>query len=473
MLRSCLPIIVGLPWAILVGCGGEPSPHATASADSTASSSAGVTTGSDSATGYGATTTSAVSSSGLPTSTTTGSGGAASIGGTSTTGASDIGGQSASSASGGAGSTDTTGSVGAGGATGGGTTGGTTGGGTTGGDTGSVRWVGRVDASNPAAIRFAWQGAGFVGYVSGDTVAVTLRTEGTDAVYFQPLVDGVMGARFSVNAGADQTITLATNLSPGNHVVELYRETEGYYGVSTFLGFASGTPMGAPPSSSRVIEVVGDSISAGYGNLGVEPHPGWVADPACHWTAENSSWYLTYAALAGHALGADVSTVARSGYGMYRDLDGNSQGVLSSVYNNTLGFASDPPWSFPAQVDAVVINLGTNDWSGGGDPGVAYETAYVEFLAGVRSHYPEAWIFLTIGSMLNEPELSQVTTHLDNIVTQVQTNGDPRVSSFDFGSQDLGSDGSIPSGCDWHPSTDEHARMAGILQAELEDKLGW
>lgn len=459
MLRACLPMLVGLAWVILVGCSGESSPHDTSSTDSEASSSASGAIGSGSATGYGTATTASVSSGGLPTSATTTSNGSADIGGSPmTSGAGGVGAQSASSTNGDAGSTDTTGGAGVGG-----------------GSTaaGSVRWVGRVDASDPDAIRFSWQGAGFVGYVSGDSVAVTMRTEGTDAVYFQPLVDGVMGARFSVNAGADQTITLAANLGTGNHVVELYRETEGYYGVSTFLGFASGTPMGAPPSSSRMIEVVGDSISAGYGNLGVEPHPGWVADPACHWSAENSSWYLTYAALAGRALGADVSTIARSGYGMYRDLDGSSHGVLPSVYDNTLGFESDPPWSFAEQADAVVINLGTNDWSGGGDPGMAYELAYVEFLAEVRSRHSDAWIFLTIGSMLNEPELSQVTTHLNNIVTQVQSNGDQRISAFDFGSQDLGSDGSIPSGCDWHPSTDEHARMAAILQAELKDKLGW
>ncbi len=359
---------------------------------------------------------------------------------------------------------------------GGATSTGTTGTAGTGGGSpvvGEVRWVGRVDVSDPNAIRFAWQGSGFIANVSGDTVAVTLRTEGTDTVYFQPVVDGVAGERFNVDQGADQTITLATSLGTGTHVVELYRETEGYYGVSTFLGFASGTPMGAPPSSGRVIEVVGDSISAGYGDLGMELHPDWVANPACHWTAENSSWYVTYAAVAGHALGADVSTIARSGYGIYRDLDGNTQGVLPSVYDNTLGFESDPPWSFAAQVDAVVVNLGTNDWSGGGDPGMLYETAYLDFIAEVRGRYPDAWIFLTIGPMLNEPELSQVTTHLDSIVTQVQANGDQQISAFDFGAQDLGPDGSIPSGCDWHPSAQEHARMAGVLEAELEDKLGW
>ena len=41
-----------------------------------------------------------------------------------------------------------------------------------------------------------------------------------------------------------------------------------------------------------------------YGNLGVEPHPDWVANPACHWTAENSSWFRTYAAAATNPVDA-------------------------------------------------------------------------------------------------------------------------------------------------------------------------
>ena len=250
-------------------------------------------------------------------------------------------------------------------------------------------------------------------------------------------------------------------------------ETEGYYGMSTFLGFTSGTVKGAPVSDGRLLEVVGDSISAGYGDLGSEVHPNWVATPACHWTAENSSWYATYAAMAGHALGVEASTIARSGAGMVRDLNNDASNVVPNVYAKALGMSDPTPWAFTPKASAVVINLGTNDWANG-DPGVSYETAYVHFIATVRGNYPNAWIFLVIGPMLNATQVAQVDTRLANVVSTVQTNtGDTKLVTFDLGVQDLGANGEIPSGCDWHPSVNEHARMAGILQAKLTEKLGW
>jgi lysophospholipase L1-like esterase len=338
---------------------------------------------------------------------------------------------------------------------------------------GGLRWVGRVDASNPNAVRFAWQGAGFVATVTGSTIAVKLRTESTSTVYFQPVIDGTAGTRFNVDSGTDQVVTLASGLSNTSHQVELFRETEGMYGMSTFLGFTSGTVTGAPASSGRLLEVVGDSISAGYGDLGSEPHPNWVANPACHWTAQNSSWYVTYAAVAGHALNAEVSTVARSGWGMYRDNTNSASGVLSSVYERALGTTDTTTWSFSRKADVVVINLGTNDWSSS-DPGTPFETAYVSFIAKVRSHYPDAWIFLTIGSMLDDPALTQAKTRLANVVATVTANtGDKKLLTFDFGTQNMGSDGSVPTGCDWHPNAADHKRMAGILQQQLSSKLGW
>lgn len=336
---------------------------------------------------------------------------------------------------------------------------------------GSPRWLGRVDASDPEAVRFAWQGAGLIATVSGSMIAVELRTEGTPVVYFQPVIDGEPGERFGVTD--TQEVILAEGLSEGPHQVELYRETEGRYGVSTFLGFSAGEVLGAPADPGRLIEVVGDSISAGYGNLGEEPHPNWVADPACHYTAENSSWYATYAAQAGRALGAEVSTVAVSGWGMSRELGGGAEGVLSSVYENALGTADPTPYAFERKADAVVINLGTNDW-GEGDPGEAYELAYFDFIATVRTQYPSAWIVLTIGSMTGEPELTEVKTRLSNVVSSVQeATGDEKLLTFDLGTQNLGADGSIPSGCDWHPNVADHERMAGILESQLSAALGW
>ena len=399
-------------------------------------------------------------------------GGSASVAGTPASGGSKGGG---GAASGGARASGGTASVGGTLATGGSKGGGGAGsGGTIAPSTSGPRWVGRVDATNPNAVRFAWQGAGLVATVNGTSIAVKLRTEGTSTVYFQPVIDGKMATRFKVDTGSDQTVTLATGLAAADHVVELYRDTEGMYGLSTFLGFTSGTVKGAPPASGRLIEVVGDSISAGYGNLGSEPHPNWVASPACHWTADNSTWYQTYAALAGHALTlpAEVSTIARSGWGMYRDASGNTTGVLSSVYPNALGTNNNAVWGFVPKASVVVINLGTNDWALG-DPGTPYETAYKTFIATIRSHYPDAWIFLTIGSMVGEPGLSQVKTHLANVVAALAATGDLKLATFDMGVQNMGADGSVPTGCDWHPNVADHQRMADILRQQLTAKLGW
>lgn len=338
----------------------------------------------------------------------------------------------------------------------------------------AVRWVGRVDASDPAAVKFSWQGAGFVARVHGTSIAVKLRTEGTDSVFFQAVIDGKAAPRAEVKSGADRTLMLGDGLSDTTHDVELYRDTEGMYGVSTFTGFASGTLKAPAASSGRSIEVVGDSISAGYGNLGSESHPApnWTADPACHWTAANSSWYQTYASVAGHALDADVSTVARSGWGMYRDNGGSTAGVLPSVYDQTLGSAADPKFGFEPKASAVIVNLGTNDWAQG-DPGKPYEDAYASFLANVRTRYPNAFIFITIGSMLSNPALGQVDMRLQAVVAARAAAGDDKVTTFDIGTQPLGDDGKTPTGCDWHPNVADHARMAAILQAKLKEKLGW
>jgi lysophospholipase L1-like esterase len=303
-------------------------------------------------------------------------------------------------------------------------------------------------------------------------IAVKLRTDGTDTVFFQPVIDGQPTQRFEVKSGDVKTIAIGSGLSEADHRVELYRDTEGMYGVSTFLGFASGTLKAAPARASRFVEVIGDSISAGYGNLGSEPHPNWVANPACSWTAANSSWWKTYANLAGRALEAEVSTIAHSGWGVYRDAGGNSANVLPAIYDRLLGTSSNASFAFEPQASVVIVNLGTNDWAKG-DPGTPYEDAYVAFAKQIRGKYPNAFLILTIGSMLAHPQIDQVDTRLQAVVAARKAEGDDKIATFDFGVQELGSDGTVPTGCDWHPSTADHARMAQILEMQLRDHLGW
>jgi lysophospholipase L1-like esterase len=334
-----------------------------------------------------------------------------------------------------------------------------------------VRWIGRVDLSDAAAPGFAWSGTGFAATVTGSTISVKMRTvASTDAIYFQPVIDGTPGARFAVATG-EQVVTLASGLAAAAHAVELYRETEGRFGETVFEGFTAGTP-GAPPAyPGRLIEIVGDSISAGYGDLGSEQHPGYGPDPdgGCVFSTQTESAYATYGALAARAVGADPSLVAVSGWGMYRDNGNATSDVLPLVYADTLGLRPAPTWGFRPEPQAVVINLGTNDFATG-DPGATqFEGAYTAFIATLRSKYPDAYVFCAVGPLLYGAGLALAQVYIQAVVAAAQARGDTRVRYLDLGTQNT----SLGTGCQYHPNTTEHRAMATTLTAALRGALGW
>jgi len=325
----------------------------------------------------------------------------------------------------------------------------------------ALRFIGRVDTSDVNGARFAWSGTGVVANFSGSSVAVRL----SGGQQYTVLVDGLLQPKLVSTGGLD---SLASGLSEGPHRVELYRRTEANQGEAQLLGFdfGAGQLLAPPVAAERRIELVGDSISAGYGNEG--------ADMNCPFSADTENHYLTYGALAARALGAELSTVAWSGKGVvcnYGDDAASCTQPLPTYYDRILPARATSQWDFSAwQPQAVVVNLGTNDFSTMSDPTrPQFEQAYGALLERIRAAYPDALILATVGPLLTGADLTTARTYIDAVVAARTAAGDAQVKSFELAPQNA-ADG---YGCDWHPSARTHQLMAEVLATRLRAELDW
>jgi len=322
-----------------------------------------------------------------------------------------------------------------------------------------VRFVGRVDHSDPTGARFAWSGTGLVARFIGPSVAVTLA----GGQEYTVLIDGALEPKLVPGNGLTP---IRDDLDDAVHVIELYRRTEAGEGESQFLGFTfDGGGALLPPTlaPARRIELIGDSISCGFGNEG--------ADETCGFTPQTENHYLTYGAMAARAVGAELSTIAWSGRGMVCNYGDDAQSCtnpMPTLYDRTLPNRSDSAWDFSqAQPQVVVINLGTNDFSTDQDPSAAeFTSTYTAFLRHIRSLYPDALILCTCGPLLWGTELDMVRAY---IADAVAATGDDAIDTLDIPSQSA-DDG---LGCSYHPSVKTHQKMADLLVAQLQSRLGW
>jgi lysophospholipase L1-like esterase len=322
-----------------------------------------------------------------------------------------------------------------------------------------VRFVGRVDRSDPAGARFAWSGTGVTARFMASSLAVKLG----GGQEYTALLDGELLPKLVPGNGDTK---LADNLEAGPHLIELYRRTEANQGESQFQGFvfdAAGTLLPPTLAPTRRLEVIGDSITCGFGNEG--------ADETCGFTPQTENHYLTYGAIAARAVGAELSTIAWSGLGVVCNYGDGAQSCvdpLPTYYDRTLPQRTDSRWDFANfQPQAVIINLGTNDFSTDQDPSATdFTNAYRDFLMHVRSKYPDAWILCTCGPLLYGSELDLVRGY---IADAVMATGDAKIGTFEIPSQSS-ADG---LGCSYHPSIKTHQKMADLLIAELAARLGW
>ncbi|MCA9711536.1 MAG: hypothetical protein KDK70_37200, partial [Myxococcales bacterium] len=316
-----------------------------------------------------------------------------------------------------------------------------------------VHWVGRWDDADPDARRMGWSGAGLVVRFDGTGVTVSMDDP---ARWFTVVVDGTVQAPLATSPGA-QDYVLAAGLPPAEHTVELYRRTEGNFGPTVVHAVTIDGELLAPPPVTRRMEIIGDSITAGYGNEGTAP---------CSFSADTENHYLTYGAVAARAVGAELHAIAWSGKGVIYNYGDDVNQPMPEVYDRTIA-SEGTSWGFSWQPDVVVINLGTNDFSTDNDPPQGlFVDSYVAFLTHLRDVYPDAFILVVAPSLFGA-EVGLVEGYLLDVVGQRQAAGDPDVAFADINVEWIG------SGCDGHPNVVTHAGMADRLVEELQLHLGW
>lgn len=323
------------------------------------------------------------------------------------------------------------------------------------------RIVGRFDSRDAAGPRFGWPGTQVIAKFTGDKISVDLGdTSGEDQ--FDVSIDGKDPTLLKVDSKEKKTYELASGLAAGEHTLVLTKRTESSVG-ETQLFKINATLSGTPPPAARRIEMIGDSITAGYGVLG--------ADSSCTFSADTEDESFAWGALTAKELGAVHTAIAWSGIGLVQNFEGETTEEMPDKYGRALGTDPASTWT-PSQFepDVIVLALGTNDLGGQGtDPGDAFQTKLVAFLATIRTAHHDSNIVLATSPMLDGDKKAEQKKFFQGALDARKLAGDAKITLLDI---DTITDAE-GFGCDFHPSKTTQARMSKALVPHIKMLTGW
>ena len=309
----------------------------------------------------------------------------------------------------------------------------------------NIRYTGRISFTNPERPTWNYPGIQIMAAFEGTSLRMMAKPQ---SGYFVAQIDQAEPFKVAFRGERDSVVTLATALPDGCHTVRL----------------------------SRKIEFIGNSITCGYGNEGLNKND--------HFDYATENHYYSYASITARNLEAQHWVVARSGIGAYRNYGeaktGSPGSCMPMQYEYT-GYAWNPDfrnqptflgekWDFSRyQPDVICINLGTNDTSTNNYDLDLLKQGYQKLLKQVRDHNPKAKIVFLTGSMLYNKELQEVKQLLDEVTAEAQKSGDKEVYRFDIAPIS----GEEFYGNDYHPNVYQDEKMAAELTPYLRQLMGW
>ncbi len=335
-------------------------------------------------------------------------------------------------------------------------------------DSPEIQYFGRWDARD--GVRRCGYGATYIkAKFTGTSLKADMEGSG---IWWRVSIDGEAFRRLKPQGKAT---LLGKDLSPGEHKVLLVRSTEGQAGISEFRGFIvdDGAGLTKPdPLKKRRLEFVGDSITAGAINDGIFQGNNYN-------DVEDND--MSYGPQLARMLHADYSVVAKSGQGVAHNYTETwpLKGVHAcDSYDWTFFSNSFSPknlsWDtekFP--VDAIILSLGTNDFSDPNRKPTAeeFKEGYRKLIAIVRKKNPGKPIICTdpVPSSVNirgRLWIRQVVEEMSDqgyeklYFISINENG-PLLKPDDF------ADGTT------HPTKEGSKKLAAYLKDKVAAILGW
>lgn len=316
--------------------------------------------------------------------------------------------------------------------------------------------TGRVHDQNGLFVR-QWPGTYFETAFEGSEI---LFEVGRGQAHLAVSVDGVPAARLLKPAPGLYRISA---LRPGPHRVRIDDVSENQTGTWGFAGFLAPAGTRALPLAPRArqIEFIGDSYTVGYGNT--SPKRECTRDEVWATTDAAQGFGPRVAA----RFQADYQVNAISGRGIVRNYDGGAGDPLPLAYPFVL-FDKATPYRDPAWTpDLIVIGLGTNDFSTPLKPGekwatrealqADYRATYVRFVQDLRARNPQASLLI----WATDGAGGEIAAQARQVAETLKGGGETRIGFIELPGLEM-------TGCNYHPSLKDDARIADAVAAYVE-----
>jgi lysophospholipase L1-like esterase len=326
-------------------------------------------------------------------------------------------------------------------------------------DNPTIRYVGRIDYSNPQMPRFWCPGTYFQFRFSGSRCSIIVNDEmlyGKFHNYLEIVLDNQQPIRIKMKGKTD-TILIADGIADIEHQVLVCKNTESNIGYIELAGINCRQLLQSVKLPERRIECIGNSITCGTGS-DVSETPCGKGD----WQDQHNA-YMSYGPIAARSLNAQWQLTAFSGIGLIHSCCGIK--MTMPVLFDKINLLNDSlQWDFKLyQPDVITVCLGQND---GVQDSVLFCKAYIEFIHTIRSHYSHAAIICLSSPMADTELVAFMKKNISAIVSAVQQEGDKEVYAYFFKQRYF-------NGCDSHPNQQEHIQIAAELAAYIKKIKRW